>query len=82
VRDRAGGRLRLELGPREGGFAVPNRRVRAVFHAALPPRQVYLDARPLAPGSVLPGFASTDGRVEVMFEDDGHARSIELDPAP
>jgi len=82
VRDRAGGRLRLELGPREGSYVVPNRRVRAVFHAALAPRQVYLDARPLALGSTLPGFAWTEGRVEVFFEDDGHARSIELDPAP
>jgi alpha-glucosidase len=82
VRDRAGGRLRLELGPREGSYALANRRVRAVFHAALTPRQLYLDARPLARGTALPGFSDGDGRVEVWFEDDGHARSIELDPAP
>ena len=74
--------LRLELGPREGGLALPNRRVRVVFHGALPPRQVYLDARPLGAGTALPGFTSSEGRVEVCFEDDGHARSIELDPAP
>jgi len=82
VRDRAGGRLRLELGPREGSFALANRRVRAVFHAALTPRQVFLDARPLGRGTAPPGFSEGDGRVEVWFEDDGHARSIELDPAP
>jgi len=82
VRDRAGGRLRLELGAREGGFAIAPRPARVVFHAAGRPRAVLLDALPLEEAAGAPGYERRDGRVEVRFEDDGGARSIELEPAP
>lgn len=82
VRDRAGGRLRLELGAREGAFQIATRPVRISFHAAGWPRAVLLDALPLEETAGLPGFERRDGRVEVRFEDDGGARSIEIEPAP
>jgi hypothetical protein len=82
LRDRAAGRLRLEIGRREGGYTIERRPARAVFRGAPPPRGVYLDALPLAAGPGLPGFRAAEGRVEVRFEDDGHARSVELEPAP
>ncbi len=82
VRDRAGGRLRLELGAREGAYAIERRTLEVVVRAAPPPRTVWLDARPLAASAGAPGYAAEAGRVTVRFEDDGHARAVELDPAP
>jgi alpha-glucosidase len=82
VRDRAGGRLRLELGARQGAFAIARRPARVVFHAAGSARAVLLDALPLEEAAGAPGFQRRDGRVEVRFEDDGGARSLELEPAP
>jgi len=79
---RAGGRLRLELGAREGRHPVPPRPARVVVHGAPPPRSVLLDARPLAEGSATPGYVAAEGRVTIAFEDDGRARAIEIEPAP
>ncbi len=79
---RAGGRLRLELGVRQGSFAVPPRTLRIVFHGALPPRAVLLDARPIPERGEAPGFAVREGRIHVLLEDDGRAHALELDPAP
>ncbi len=79
---RAGGRLRLELGAREGAFPVAPRPVRVVVHGAGTPRSVLLDARPLEEASATPGYLSAEGRVTVVFRDDGRARALELEPAP
>ena len=82
VRDRAGGRLRIELGAREGGYTIERRALRIVVRAAPPPRTVWLDARPLAASAGALGYEAVAGRVAVRFDDDGHARAVELDPAP
>jgi hypothetical protein len=43
---------------------------------------VRLDGIALSQGPALPGWSAADGRVEARFEDDGGARSLELEPAP
>jgi hypothetical protein len=53
-----------------------------VFRAAPPPRAVYVDGLPVPVDGGVPGWRARDGRVEVRVEDDGHARSIEIEPAP
>jgi alpha-glucosidase len=82
LRLRRTGRLRLEIGRREGDYTLPRRPARVVFRAAAPPRAVWFDAQPLPEGPGLPGWRATGGRVEVRFEDDGRAHSLEIDPAP
>jgi alpha-glucosidase len=79
---RAGGRMRLELGARQGAFPVPERTVRAVFHGSPPPRSLLFDARAIRERITAPGFVARDGRVHVFFTDDGRAHAIELEPAP
>ncbi len=79
---RAGGRMRLELGARQGAFAIAPRPLRIVFHGATAPRSVRLDARPIAERDTPPGFSARDGNVHVFLEDDGRAHAIEVDPAP
>jgi alpha-glucosidase len=79
---RAGGRMRLELGARQGSFEVTARTLRVVFHGSPPPRAVLLDARPLAERVTAPGYVARDGRVHVFLEDDGRAHALELEPAP
>jgi len=79
---RAGGRMRLELGARQGSFAVPPRTLHLVFHGSPPPRAVLLDARALPERSTPPGFLAREGRVDVFLGDDGRAHAVELDPAP
>jgi len=79
---RAGGRMRLEIGARQGGFVVAARRLRVTFHGSPPPRAVLLDARPLTERVTAPGFIARDGRIHVFLEDDGRAHALELDPAP
>jgi hypothetical protein len=79
---RAGGRLRLELGAREGALPLAPRPARVVVRGAAPPRSVLLDARPLEEGSATPGYVAAEGRVSVVFQDDGRARALELEPAP
>jgi alpha-glucosidase len=82
LRDRAGGRLRLELSRREGAFAVPDRVIRVVAHGCPLPDSVILDSARLASGTGPPGYLARDGRVEVRFEDRGEGHVLELDPCP
>lgn len=79
---RAGGRMRLELGARQGAFAIALRPLRIVFHGAVAPRAVRLDARPISERGAAPGYWVRDGAVHVLVEDDGRAHAIEVDPAP
>jgi hypothetical protein len=79
---RAGGRLRLEIGRRQGDFAVPERSLRVVVRGCPPPRRVYLNGQQLEPGDDPPGYRVADGRVVVRFQDRGDGHSLELDPAP
>ena len=80
--DRAGGRLRLEIGRREGGYEPPRRLLRIGVHACPSPNAVLLDGTRLAAGDATPGQRRRDGRVEVRFEDDGRAHTLEIEPAP
>jgi alpha-glucosidase len=82
LRDRAAGRLRLEIGAREGSFPVPPRLIRATVHGCPPPRSVLLDAVPLDRRAEAPGYLVQDGQVHVRFHDDGAAHALEIDPAP
>ncbi len=79
---RAGGRLRLELGRREGKLALSERPVRVVVHACPRPLSVHLDGERLVEGGNAPGFTAEDGRVSVRFVEAGGGHAIELDPAP
>jgi alpha-glucosidase len=81
LRDRAAHRLRLELGAREGPFAVAPRVARVCIHGCGPPRAAWLDASRLPRGGV-PGFVAEEGRVHVRFPDDGRAHVLEIEPAP
>ncbi len=82
VLDRAGGRLRLEIAARRGGFEIAPRPVRVVFHAASSARVVRLDAVEVADDAGLPSVRRNGSRIELRFEDDGRSRSVELEPAP
>ena len=74
--------MRLELGARQGSFAVAPRTLHLVFHGSAPPRAVLLDARALPERITQPGFVAREGRVDVFLGDDGRAHAVELDPAP
>jgi hypothetical protein len=87
LRSRAGGRLRLEIGGREGGFAIGARTVRVSVHGCPRPSSVWVDA------VRLPVAGRTDeelgaawhwegGVLHVRWTDLGAARSLEIDPAP
>jgi alpha-glucosidase len=78
----AGGRLRVELSPREGSYPVPARTVRVAVHACPRPTAVYLDGSRLTEGDEIPGFRVAEGRVDVRFGDRGQGAAIEIDPAP
>jgi alpha-glucosidase len=80
--NRAGGRLRVELGPREGGFEIPERPVRVVVHACARPDSVHLDGELLEEGSHAPGFTADEGRVQIRFLDSGRGHAVEIEPAP
>jgi alpha-glucosidase len=82
LRDPAAGRLRLELGAREGSHALAPRRVRIRVHACPRPQTVRLDAEPIPEREDLPGYSARDGRLDVRFEDDGRARALEVEPSP
>jgi alpha-glucosidase len=79
---RAGGRLRLEIGRREGGYTVPTRALRVVVRGCPDPTAVRLDGARLLRRAELPGFRAADGRVHVRFVDDGAGANLELEPAP
>ena len=78
----AGGRLRVELSPREGSYPVPERTVRVAVHTCPRPTAVYLDGSRLAESDAVPGYTAREGRVDVRFEDRGQGAAIEIDPAP
>jgi alpha-glucosidase len=87
LRSRASGRLRLEVAPREGGFAIAPRDVRIAVHGCPPPTSVWVDAVRLArPGVADPDVGASwswDGGVlQVRWRDLGESRSLEVDPAP
>jgi alpha-glucosidase len=87
---RAAGRLRLELGAREGGFTIAPRPLRVAVHGCGPPASVRLDA------VLLPGPRRSDpaaapdepcwwweaGVLHVRWRDDGGGRALEVEPAP
>jgi hypothetical protein len=77
----AGGRLRFEIGAREGRYEIPDRPLRVTVHACPPPDAVYVDGERLARGGA-PGWDVRDGRVDVRLEDQGRGAAIELAPAP
>ena len=77
----AGGRLRFEIGAREGAYALPERRLRVSVHACPPPDAVFVDGERLAQGGV-PGWEARDGRVDVRLHDRGHGAAVEIALAP
>lgn len=87
---RAAGRLRLELGAREGSFAIAPRPLRVAVHGCAPPGSVWLDAVRL-PGPRRADLAAPAGEpcwwweagvLHVRWQDDGAGRALEVDPAP
>jgi alpha-glucosidase len=87
LRSRASGRLRLEVGPREGGFAIAPRGVRVAVHGCPPPTSVWVDAVRLpAPGAADEGIGASwtwqGGVLHVRWRDVGSSRSLEVEPAP
>ena len=79
---RAGGRLRLEIGRHEGGFAVAPRTLRVAIRGCPPPETVMLDGERLAGGGGAPGFEAHDGSVQVRFPARREGHTLELEPAP
>jgi alpha-glucosidase len=79
---RSGGRLRLELGRREGVYQPPPRTVRVVVHGCPPPHGVHLDGRRLEPGDELPGWQHRESRLHLRFADRGEGHALEVEPAP
>jgi hypothetical protein len=79
---RAGGRLRLELGRRQGSYRIPQRPLRVIVRACPPPVGVYLNGARLEACDGLPGYAARGGRLHLRFADGGQGYSLEVDPAP
>jgi len=82
VRDRAAGRLRLEIARRDGDYDVGERTVRVCFRGVGRPSEVRLGGEPLPRGHALPSYRCESGRVHVRFRDAGEVHTIELEPAP
>ena len=80
--DRAGGRLRLEIGRREGSYEVPPRPLRVAVHGCPPPDAVRANAAVLSEGATTPGYSLEEGRVHVRLLDCGEGHTIEIEPAP
>jgi alpha-glucosidase len=78
----AGGRLRFEIGARQGPFPVAERPLRVRVHACSPPQAVFVDGERLEPGQGAPGYSCADGRVDVRLRDRGRGAAIEIAPAP
>ncbi len=82
LRSRAGGRLRVELGAREGRFEVPQRTARIVVHGYASPERVLLDGEQLSPGREIPGYEIDAGRLHARFVETGRGHVLEVEPAP
>jgi alpha-glucosidase len=80
--DRAGGRLRLEIGRREGSYEVPPRRLRIAVHGCPPPDAVRADGAALSEHTDAPGYRFEEGRVHVRLLDRGEGHTVEIEPAP
>jgi alpha-glucosidase len=87
LRARAGGRMRLEIAARRGGFDVAPRPLRVAVHGCPPPTAVWLDAVRLS--AATPDRAGDEpswwwqaGILHVRWLDDGSSRALEVDPAP
>jgi alpha-glucosidase len=80
--DRAGGRLRLEIGRRHGSHPVPARMARVTVRGCPPPLGVYLDGHRIEEHAEAPGYAAREGRLHVRFPDHGGGHSVEVDPSP
>jgi alpha-glucosidase len=78
----AGGRLRFEIGAREGSYAIPERPLRVSVHACPAPQAVYVDGERLARGEGTLAFSQRDGCVDVRLRDRGRGAAIEIAPAP
>jgi len=85
---RAGGRLRVELGRREGSWRPATPAVRLLLHACPPPRRVLLDGAPLhddtaAPdGPDAPRYRVGNGWVEIRLPDVDRGAAVEVEPRP
>ena len=84
LRGRAGGRLRLELGAREGRLALAPRPLRVALNGCSAPTAVWLDALRLPEADAhAPGTWSWRGGVlSVRWLDDGAGHTLEVEPAP
>jgi alpha-glucosidase len=80
--DRRGGRLRVEIGPREGSYEIPERTLLVRIRACPPPELVYLDGQRLEHGNGIPGYQAVDGRLAVRVTDRGEGAAIEIEPGP
>jgi hypothetical protein len=76
---RSAGALHIEIGPREGAYAVPRRPARVVLRGVPPPSRVLLDGLPLESEDAARGYVWRDGRLHIRLEDDGahHALTVE-----
>ncbi len=80
--DRAGGRLRLEIGRREGPYRIEERLLRVGIHGCAPPDSVFLDGTPVSRNEAPPGYGVEEGCVQVRLLDRGEGAAIEIEPAP
>ena len=85
LRGRAGGRLRLELGAREGRLALAPRPLRVALNGCPPPTGVWLDALRLpeaeSPESRAGAWSWHGGVLSVRWVDDGAGHTLEVEPA-
>jgi alpha-glucosidase len=80
--DRRGDRLRVEIGPREGSYEIPERTLQVRVRACPTPELVHLDGQRLEHGNRIPGYHSGDGRLTVRISDHGEGAAIEIEPGP
>jgi alpha-glucosidase len=82
LRDRAGGRLRLEIGRREGDFGIEPRPLRIAMHGCPSPEAVFSDGERLPESNQAPGYRCEAGTIQIRLIDRGESRSVETEPAP
>jgi alpha-glucosidase len=80
--DRAGGRLRLEIGRREGGYELPPRPLRIAVRGCPRPDSVRANGTVLSRRATAPGYTVEEGRVHVRLLDRGEGHTVEIEPAP